>query len=236
MLTRRTRFCFTFSRGHSGSVAARYCRHEALQLPPPGLIGHSDGQHSVGERYCLLCARPIFVPQASGHASRGASVPSRHTLSRKIFRNVVAGMLHDLNSDCRTGCARDRSSPSAWRSGNCAQHEGQRFFLAVQRAFQLRVLDRRQNLPKLRARLVAQMQSGHRPFSSAGGRISSAGVCSRRSRTKSYIAKLAVTAQAIDAMQLHVLVELRQPHEALQRRLLHLRRHRRSACDWPPAQ
>ena len=37
-----------------------------------------------------------------------------------------------------------------------AEHERQRFLFAVQRALQLRVLDRRQNLPKLRARRVAQ--------------------------------------------------------------------------------
>ena len=32
----------------------------------------------------------IFEPQASGHASRGASLPSRQTFWRKIFRSVEA--------------------------------------------------------------------------------------------------------------------------------------------------
>src|SRR5580704_2462926 len=157
-----------------------------------------------------LVFSPILLPQASGHASKGASAPSLLRALPKIFRKVELACCIALSFDCRTECDEVR----LLRERKLTEHERQRLFPIMQRAFQLRVLHRRENLAELRSRLVSQLDE-----------VASVHQCRRTNLFHRRMLQpvfdevihlqLAMAAQAIDAVQFHVLLELRQPHEAL---------------------
>src|ERR1019366_3586291 len=106
------------------------------------------------------------------------------------------------------------ASVGAWKF---PAHKLQRLFPTLERSFQLRVLNRRQHVAKLRAGLVAesnQVLSGQQRLRSD---------LLRRSLLQALVdevieRQVAVAAQAVHAMQFQMLVELWQAKEAFQRR------------------
>src|ERR1019366_2294428 len=109
------------------------------------------------------------------------------------------------------------TSAGAWKF---PAHKLQRLFPTLERSFQLRVLNRRQHVAKLRAGLIAesnQVLSGQQRIWPD---------LLRRSLLQAFAdevieRQVAVTAQAIHVMQFQMLVEPRQSQKAFQSRCLH---------------